>query len=343
MKQLSTTPLSILDLVNYPEGKTIPDAFQRSKELAQKAEAWGYLRFWMAEHHNLNGIASSATPVLISYIAGHTKSIRVGSGGIMLPNHAPLLVAEQFGTLALLYPQRIDLGLGRAPGTDPLTTQALRRDPSGRGEDFADLLKELEYFLSPAKAGQKIKAIPGAGVEIPIWILGSSLYSAHLAARIGRPYAFAGHFAPHHMMEALKVYRSEFQPSKYLSKPHAMVGVAVVASNSDEEALFQATSVQQRFLSLVRGQLKQTPPPIRDLQGQWTPTEESQVRAITKTMVIGGPGKIQEGLQSLIQQTQADELIITSDLYNDSERMKSFEIIMSVARQGDRFNTGVSG
>lgn len=329
MKQLSQTPLSILDLVNYPEGKTIADAFARSKDLAQRAEELGYSRFWMAEHHNLNGIASSATPILIGHIAEHTKKIRVGSGGIMLPNHAPMIVAEQFGTLATLYPNRIDLGLGRAPGTDPFTTKAIRRDNNLRGEDFGELIKELEYFFAPAPVGQKLKAIPGAGVEIPMWILGSSLYSAHLAARIGRPYAFAGHFAPGQMIEALETYRAEFQPSVYLDKPYSMVGVAVIASDDDKKADYLATSAQQRFLSLIRGNLKQTPPPVESMDGLWDPSEEHQVRSMTRTMVVGGVKKVREGLQNLIEQTGVDELIITSDLYDDTERLKSIEIIMS--------------
>lgn len=332
MKQLSETPLSILDLVNFPEGKTIADAFARSKELAQVAEKLGYSRFWMAEHHNLNGIASSATPILIGHIAEHTKKIRVGSGGIMLPNHAPMIVAEQFGTLATLYPNRIDLGLGRAPGTDPFTTKAIRRDNNLRGEDFGELIKELEYFFAPALLGQKLKAIPGAGIEIPIWILGSSLYSAHLAARIGRPYAFAGHFAPAQMLEAFETYRAEFQPSAYLDKPYTMMGVAVIASDDDQKAEYLATSARQRMLSLVRGNLKQTPPPVESMDGLWNLAEEQQVKSMTRTMVVGGPQKIRANLQSLIKQTSVDELIITSDLYDDADRLKSIEIIMSASK-----------
>ena len=333
MKKLSETPLSILDLVNYPQGKTISDAFARSKLLAQSADKWGYSRFWMAEHHNLNGIASSATSILIGYIAEQTKTIRVGSGGIMLPNHAAMVVAEQFGTLALLYPNRIDLGLGRAAGADQLTAKALRRDISRGGEDFGNLISELEFFFAPASPEQKIKAIPGAGIEIPIWILGSSLYSAHLAARLGRPYAFASHFAPGQMLEALDVYRAEFQPSKYLKEPRTMIGVAVIASDTDANAELYATSAYQRFLSLIRGNLLQTPPPVESMQGLWNAFEESHVKSMTKTMVVGGPQKIKDGLQKLIDSTQADELIITSDVFDDSERMKSFEIIMSVKNE----------
>ena len=329
MRNLANTSISILDLVNYPQGKTIQDAFRRSKLLAQQAEKWGYSRFWMAEHHNLNGIASSATSILIGYIAENTQSIRVGSGGIMLPNHAPMVIAEQFGTLAILYPNRIDLGLGRAAGADQMTAKALRRDPNRAAEDFGNLINELEYFFAPAEPGQKIRAIPGAGVEIPIWILGSSLYSAHLAARLGRPYAFAGHFAPGQMIEALEVYRTEFRPSKHLEKPYTMIGVAVIASDSDDKAEFYATSAYLRFLSLIRGNLQQTPPPVESMKGLWSEVEERHVRSMTKTMVVGGLQKIKAGLQELIEQTEADELIITSDIFDDSERMKSFEIIMA--------------
>ena len=270
MKQLAQTPLSVLDLVNFPQGKTVADAFQRTRELAQHTEALGYQRYWMAEHHNLAGIASSATPILIGYVAENTKTIRVGSGGIMLPNHSPMVVAEQFGTLATLYPGRIDLGLGRAPGTDPLTSRALRRDLTTRAADFGELIGELEYFLAPAEDGQKLKAIPGAGIDIPLWILGSSLYSAELAARLGRPYAFAGHFAPAQLLEALQIYRARFQPSRHLARPHTMVGVAAVAADDDAHAQFLSTSSRQRILSLIRGNLKQTPPPVKTMDGLWS-------------------------------------------------------------------------
>ena len=241
MKPLAQVPLSILDLVTYPEGGRIPEAMRNSRELAQRAEAWGYKRYWVAEHHNLEGIASSATVVLMGYLAGATASIRVGSGGIMLPNHAPFIVAEQVGTLESLYPGRIDLGLGRAPGTDPVTMRALRR--SAYEEDFGVLIQELESYFAPAAPGRAVRAIPGEGIDVPIWILGSSLYSAHLAARIGRPYAFASHFAPGDLMEALRVYREEFRPSAHLERPHVMVGVPAMAADDDETAEFLATTM----------------------------------------------------------------------------------------------------
>lgn len=331
MKTLAETSLSILDLVNYPQGKTIPEAFQRAKEFAQKAEALGFERFWMAEHHNLNGIASSATAVLIGFIASHTKTIRVGSGGIMLPNHSPLIVAEQFGTLASLYPGRIDLGLGRAPGTDPWTARALGRDHK-KEKDFGELIQELEYFFAPPQEGQKIKAIPGAGIEIPFWILGSSLYSAQLAARTGRPYAFAGHFAPAQMIEAVDLYRHQFIPSEHLSKPRVMIGVGVVASETDEKAEFLATSAQQRFLSLIRGDLMQTPPPVKSMDHLWTVKEKEHVQSMIRNMIVGGPEKVRKDVQSLIDRTQADELIVTSDLFDDEDRHRSIEILMAAKK-----------
>jgi luciferase family oxidoreductase group 1 len=326
------TPFSVLDLAMYAEGKTISDAFQNSRDLAQHAEKWGYDRYWLAEHHNLEGIASSATTVLIGYIAAHTQSIRVGSGGIMLPNHAPLVVAEQFGTLATLYPDRIDLGLGRAPGTDQVTMRALRKEAAAFPVDFADLIEELLFYFAPAQPGQKVRAIPGAGIEVPLWILGSSLYSARLAAQLGRPYAFAGHFAPQEMYQAIRLYRAEFRPSRHLKQPKVMVGVAVVAAETDEQAEYQATSPYQRILTLIRGNLKPSPPPVHSMKGLWTPYEEQALQQMTATMVVGGPARVEAGLQQLIERTGADELIITSDLYAHEDRLKSFEIIGSLRK-----------
>ena len=320
--------LSVLDLVIYPQGKTIAEAFAASKELAQHTEKLGYTRYWMAEHHNLEGIASAATPILIGYIAENTKTIRVGSGGIMLPNHSPLVVAEQFGTLATLYPDRIDLGLGRAPGTDRMTMRALRRDNGLNGEDFAELIAELSYYLAPAEPGQKTKAIPGAGLDIPLYILGSSLYSARLAAQLGRPYAFAGHFAPQMMDEAFRLYRREFRPSMHLAKPYVMVGTQVVAGPTDEEAELLATSLYKRFLSLIRGQLRRSEPPVATMDGLWNRQEEDAVKSLLLTAVVGGPQTITKGLAELQDRTGADEFIITSDLYEHSHRLRSYEIIM---------------
>ncbi len=331
-RSLSQTPISVLDLVPYAEGHTIADAFANTRDLAVHAESWGYKRYWMAEHHNLDGIASAATSVLIGHVAGATRTIRVGSGGIMLPNHAPLVIAEQFGTLAILFPNRIDLGLGRAPGTDPLTARALRKETRHRGDDFPELIEELQAYLDPAEPGQKLKAIPGAGTNVPIWILGSSTFSAQLAAATGRPYAFAGHFAPAAMLEALEIYRWQFRPSRFLEKPHAMVGVSVVAAATDDEAQFQATSLYQRLTTLVRGDLKPIPPPVRSMETRWTTKEEQAVRSMTTTLVVGGPDRVREGLRRLVDSTQADELIITSDLYRHEDRLKSFEIIAQAGR-----------
>jgi len=329
MKPLSQTPLSILDLAKYSEGQSVADAFRKSKELAQAAEKWGFKRFWLAEHHNIEGVASAATSILISYIADHTKTIRVGSGGIMLPNHPPLVIAEQFGTLATLYPGRIDLGLGRAPGTDQGTAKALRRDPMA-GMDFGPMVEELLYFLGEPKPGQKLRAIPGAGADIPIWILGSSTYSARLAAQMGRPYAFAGHFAPAAMLEAFEIYRRYFEPSEALDKPWTMAGVPVLAADTDEEAEFLATSVKQIFLSLVRGQPRATLPPVHTMS--WSPAEEAAVHSMTKMLIVGSPLKVRLGLQKFIADTGADELIITSEPYDAEKRLRSFELIAQIAR-----------
>jgi luciferase family oxidoreductase group 1 len=333
MKTLADTPLSVLGLATYPQGKTISDAFQATLDLARHAERCGYRRIWLAEHHNLEGVASAATPVLICYVAAHTETIRVGSGGVMLPNHAPLIVAEQFGTLETLFPGRIDLGLGRAPGADGLTMRALRRDFNVRGTDFPELIAELLHYFAPAEPGQRVKAIPGAGLNIPIWILGSSLYSAELAAALGRPYAFAGHFAPAAMLEAFRIYRSEFRPSEVLQKPYVMAGVPVVAAETDERAEYLATSLYRRFLSMVRGNLVATPPPVESMEGLWSPHEEAAARSMLRIMVVGGREKVREGLQDLLGQTGADELMIVSELFDYTDSLKSFEIVAEVSRK----------
>lgn len=327
MKTLSTTPLTILDLFPYPQGGTIAQAFQHSRELAQHAERWGYKRYWIAEHHNLEGIASAATVVLMGFIADHTKSIRVGSGGIMLPNHAPLVVAEQVGTLESLHPGRIDLGLGRAPGTDPLTMRALRRKSGASGEEFDVQVAELLSYFEPALPGQAVRAIPGAGLEVPVYILGSSLYSAHFAAAIGRPYAFASHFAPDDLMEAIRIYRAQFKPSRALKEPYVMVGVPAVAAETDERAEFLATSMYQRFLGIIRGERMPLPPPVEDMDRIWNEGERLAVAARMSLMVVGGPQRVSEGLQRIIDVTQADELILVSDHYRPEDRLKSYEII----------------
>jgi luciferase family oxidoreductase group 1 len=316
--------LSILDLVTYPEGGAIPEAMRNSRALAQAAEGWGYKRYWVAEHHNLEGIASSATVVLMGYLAGATSSIRIGSGGIMLPNHAPFIVAEQVGTLESLYPGRIDLGLGRAPGTDPQTMRALRR--GGREEDFGVLIEELESYFSP-RPGQAVRAIPGEGIDVPIWILGSSLYSAHLAARLGRPYAFASHFAPGDLLEALHIYRQDFQPSRHLQQPYVMVGVPALAADDDETAEYIATTMYQRSVGILRGKRTALQPPVRDMEALWDERERMAVAARMALFCVGGVERVRSGFRQIVDATGADELILVSDAYRAEDRMRSFELL----------------
>jgi luciferase family oxidoreductase group 1 len=329
MKKIESTPLSVLDLVTYPEGGDVAEAFRASRELARHAERLGYSRYWIAEHHNLEGIASSATVVLMGYIAGSTSTIRVGSGGIMLPNHAPFIVAEQVGTLESIYPGRIDLGLGRAPGTDPLTMRALRRHSTGA--DFDVNVAELLSYFAPPQPGQAVRAIPGAGIDVPVWILGSSLYSAHLAARIGRPYAFASHFAPGDLLEALDIYRAEFRPSPALDRPRAMVGVPVVAAATDAEAERLATSMYLRTLGILRGARAGLQPPVESMDGLWSHGEQLAVAERMALMVVGGPERVREGLQRIIDATQADELILVSEAWDRAARLASYEVIARVA------------
>lgn len=311
--------------MTYPEGGSIPAALRNSRLLAQKAEEWGYKRYWIAEHHNLDGIASSATVVLMAYLAEATSRIRIGSGGIMLPNHAPFIVAEQVGTLESLYPGRIDLGLGRAPGTDPLTMRALRR--GGPEQDFGVLIEELESYFAPASAGKAVRAIPGEGIDVPIWILGSSLYSAHLAARIGRPYAFASHFAPGDLMEALAIYRAEFRPSRHLDEPYVMVGVPAFAAADDDTAEYLATSMYQRSLGILRGKRTAIQPPVPDMESLWNEAERYAVAARMALMVVGGPERVRAGLAEIAQVTGADELILVSDAYRFEDRLRSFQVL----------------
>ncbi len=329
MKKLADTPLSVLDLATYSQGGTIAQAFQTSRELAQGAERWGYNRYWVAEHHNLEGVASSATVVIMGYLADHTKTIRIGSGGIMLPNHAPLVVAEQVGTLESLHPGRIDLGLGRAPGTDPLTMRALRR--GGRGEEFDAQVAELLSYFAPAQPHQAVKAIPGAGIDVPVWILGSSLWSAHFAAAIGRPYAFASHFAPGDLMEAIEIYRREFKPSPQLAAPYVMVGVPALAAETDERAEFLATSMYQRFLGIIRNDRRALPPPVENMDAVWSPGERMAVAERMALMVVGGPERVAANLQEIIRATEADELIISSDAFKREDRLRSHELIAQAA------------
>ena len=334
MKKLADTPLSILDLVTYPEGGSVREAIEASRTLAREAERLGYRRYWIAEHHNLEGIASAATVVLMGYVAAATSRIRVGSGGIMLPNHAPFIVAEQIGTLEAMYPGRIDLGLGRAPGTDPLTLRALRRHSTGA--EFDREIEELLGYLAPLKPGQKVKAIPGAGTDVPVWILGSSLYSAHLAAAIGRPYAFASHFAPGDLLPALEVYRREFKPSAALAQPHVMVGVPIVAAETDDRAAYLATSMLQRSLGILRGERTGLLPPVERMA--WSEHEALAVADRMALFVVGGPERTAEGLQQILDATGADELILVSETYDRADRLRSYALIAeaaSIERRGD--------
>jgi luciferase family oxidoreductase group 1 len=325
-KTISDIKLSILDLVPILEGKTAEDSFHNSKDLAQKAEKFGYNRYWLAEHHNMPGIASSATAVLIGYIAGSTSTIRVGSGGIMLPNHAPLIVAEQFGTLESLYPGRIDLGLGRAPGTDQLTAMALRRDQQAATNDFPENLAELMHYLSP-KEVTKVKAVPGEGLNIPIWLLGSSTYSAQLAAILGLPFAFASHFAPQSLHFALKLYRENFKPSEYLKEPYVMAGINVVAAETDEEANYLATTLYTSFLNVIRGTAKQMQPPTDDIENKWNASEKYAVQQMLRYAFIGNAKTIEKQLGAFINETQVDELMVTSHIYDHQLRVRSYEIL----------------
>ena len=323
--------LSILDLAPIVQGDTAADALRHTLDLARHAEAWGYLRYWLAEHHNMDGLACSATSVLIGHVAAGTRSIRVGSGGIMLPNHAPLVVAEQIGTLATLFPGRIDLGLGRAPGTDAPTMRALRRVLSGAEEDrFAQDVLELQAYLGPARPGQVVRAIPGQGTEVPIWLLGSSLYSAQLAAHLGMPFAFASHFAPDLLMQALDIYRRTYRASAAWPASHAMVAVNVLAAPTDDEAQFLFTSMQQRFLGMRRGMRGPLPPPVRSMDGLWTDAERADVERMLAASAVGAPATVARQLQRIVDATAADELIVAGVAHEHAARLRSFELLAGV-------------
>ena len=326
MTSFNEVRLSMLDLVAVREGGTVAEALDIALATARKAEELGFARYWLAEHHNMPGIASSATAVLIGHIAGGTSKIRVGSGGIMLPNHAPLVVAEAFGTLAELYPGRIDLGLGRAPGTDGATMRALRRDRVETEEDFPRDVMELQRLLGPATPGQKLVATPGAGTNVPIWLLGSSLFSAQLAAHMGLPYAFASHFAPRMLHQALDIYRRLFQPSARLARPYAIVGVPVVAAPTDEEAQFLASSTYQRVLGILTGQRGLLRPPAADYMAQLQPHERAAITDFLAAGVVGGPATVRAGLQALADATQADEFMLVSDVFDPQLRLRSLDI-----------------
>lgn len=330
--QLSQTPLSILDLAHIRHNGTVSEALQNTLDLAQHAEQRGYKRFWLAEHHNISGIASAATSVLISYVADHTKSIRVGSGGIMLPNHAPIIIAEQFGTLEALYPGRIDLGLGRAPGGDPAAARALRKDLRVGGDDFPALLEELRRYLGPKQPGALVAAYPGTGSNVPIWLLGSSLFSAALAAELGLPFAFASHFAPELLLSALDLYRKSFQPSESLKKPYAMAGVPVIVAETDDEARRLATTPQQMFLNLIRNR---PGPMMPSLNGpddlDWDEFERAIVEAKMGAAVVGSRETVHLGLEQFIAETQVDELMITTTVYDHKARLRSYEMLSELA------------
>jgi len=333
MSDKHTVPLSVLDLAPVPQGTDPAQAFKSSLELAQHAEKWGYQRYWMAEHHNMTGIASAATSVLLGYIAGGTKTIRVGSGGVMLPNHSPLVIAEQFGTLATLYPNRVDLGLGRAPGTDQRTMIALRRHLSGEVDNFPKDVQELQLYFGEVQPHQAVQAVPGQGLHVPIWLLGSSLYSAQLAAALGLPFAFASHFAPDMLYQALAIYRSKFQPSGQLEKPYGMVCLNAIGADTDEEARRMFTSNQQQFINLRRGMPGKLPAPVDNIESLWSASERFGVDNALRMSVVGNKDTLRQGLQSILRETEADELMINGQIFDQQARLRSFEIVSEL--QGD--------
>jgi luciferase family oxidoreductase group 1 len=323
-------PFSILDLSPIPKGGTASDALRNTLQLAQHAERFGFNRYWLAEHHNMPGIASAATAVVLAHVAGGTRTLRVGSGGIMLPNHSPLVIAEQFGTLASLFPGRIDLGLGRAPGTDMMTARALRRDIAESADQFPQDVQELMHYFADPEPKQRIRAVPGAGLDVPIWLLGSSLFSAQLAAMLGLPFAFASHFAPDLLMQALDLYRAGFQPSQHLERPYAMVAANVVAADTDAQARRQFTSQQQSFINLRRGMPTQVPPPIDDIETYWSPPEKAMVERALACSFIGAAPSVAKGISQFLEATQADELMITAHLFDQAARLRSIEIVAGV-------------
>lgn len=319
-------PFSVLDLAPIVVGGSAADAFRNTLDLARHAERWGYRRYWLAEHHNMPGVASAATSVVIGFVAGSTSTIRVGAGGVMLPNHSPLVIAEQFGTLESLYPGRIDLGLGRAPGTDPNTARALRRGALD-ADTFPDDVVELQRYFRPAAAGQSIHAVPGAGLSVPIWLLGSSLFSAQLAAALGLPFAFASHFAPDHLMPALQIYRDTFRPSESLEQPYAMVGLSIFAAETDREAQRLFTSLQQQFVNLRRGRPGPLNPPVDNTDGLWSPAEKAGVDHALGLAVVGSPETVRRGLAAFLARTGADELMVTAQIFDHAARLRSYDIV----------------
>ncbi len=330
MPNLANTRFSILELVPVRDDKTVRFSLEHSLELAQHAEKLGYERLWLAEHHNMDGIASSATAVLLGYILANTEHLRVGSGGIMLPNHAPLVVAEQFGTLATLYPDRVELGLGRAPGTDQVTMRALRRGRQETEDQFPQDVQEILHYFKEPQPGQRIVATPGQGTHVPVWLLGSSLFSAQLAARLGLPYSFASHFAPRMLGQAIQLYRENFEPSEYLEKPYISMGVPVVVAPTDEEANYLATSAYQRVLGLIRGQSLKLKPPVQSMDGLWSPAEQLSVRNFYAMGQIGSPATVKAGLEQLLHDYEVDEFIFTCDIYETQKRLETFSLLMDL-------------
>ncbi|MGU3398587.1 LLM class flavin-dependent oxidoreductase [Brucellaceae bacterium D45D] len=319
-------PLSVLDLSPVPEGHDAGQSLRNTLELAQHAEKLGYHRYWLAEHHNMPGIASAATSVVIGYVANGTSTIRVGSGGVMLPNHSPLVIAEQFGTLASLFPGRIDLGLGRAPGTDQMTAHALRRTLQGSADDFPRDVVELLQYFKPVEPGQRVQAVPGAGLDVPVWILGSSLFGAQLAAMLGLPYGFASHFAPAEMERAVELYRERFEPSEYLQKPYVLLGLNVIAADTDEEAHYLFTSQLQAFVNLRTGRPGKLPAPVEGYQESLDPAAQAMVRQMLSCRVVGGPETVAKGIREFAERTGADELMLTGMIYDHDKRLRSYEI-----------------
>ncbi|GAA3587060.1 LLM class flavin-dependent oxidoreductase [Gibbsiella greigii] len=330
MTEKKPVPVSVLDLSPIPQGAKPRDAFHASLDLAQHAEQWGYQRYWLAEHHNMTGIGSAATSVLLGYLAAGTSTVRLGSGGVMLPNHSPLVIAEQFGTLESLYPGRIDLGLGRAPGTDQRTMLALRRHLSGDVDNFPRDVQELQLYFGDVQPNQAVQAVPGQGLHVPIWLLGSSLYSAQLAAQLGLPFAFASHFAPDMLFQALRIYRESYQPSERWPQPYAMVCVNVIAADSERDARFLFTSMQQQFINLRRGAPGPLPPPVQNIHALWSAAEQYGVEQVLRMSIVGGKDAVREGMQALLRETAADEIMVNGQIFDHQARLHSFEIVAGV-------------
>lgn len=331
-KQLTELSYSVLDLAVITEGESPADAINNSRDLAKHVEKWGYTRFWMAEHHNMENIASSATSVLLGYVAEATSTLRIGSGGVMLPNHSPLVIAEQFGTLASLYPNRIDLGLGRAPGTDQTTAQAIRPDRMQQVRRFPQNVKQLQQYFSAENSSAPVRAIPGEGTNVPLWILGSSTDSAHLAAALGLPYVFASHFSPQQLQAALEVYRKEFQPSEQLDKPYVMPCVNVVAADTDDQAEWLSTSLKQMFMGVVTGERKPMPPPVDDMNTVWNLREKMAVEQMLTYSFIGSKETVKENITNFAAKTDADEIMIATYLYDHEQRLKSHRIVADIMK-----------